>query len=70
MDKNYIMIKELLKNEKFVKKLENIVEELDRIKKLKNEVDVSFVIPMIFLSLETFRTTKTAFPKNFFKNKK
>jgi hypothetical protein len=68
MDKNYFMIKELLKNEKFVKKLEIIDEELKRTK--ENKSDFSFIVPILFLILENLRTSKTAFPTNFFNKTK
>ena len=66
MVKNYIMIKKLLNNEKFVKKLEEIAQELKVMKDIKNETDISFIIPILILTLEQLRNSKTPFPKQFF----
>jgi hypothetical protein len=50
MVKNYIMIKELLNNETFVKKLEQIAQEFETIKEGKG--DFSFFLPKFILCLE------------------
>lgn len=70
MAKNYTMITELLKNEKFVKKLEDIVKEIEIIKELKDKTDVSFIIPIVILALEQLRISTTPFPKEFFNKTK
>lgn len=50
MVKNYIMIKQLLKNETFVKKLEQIAEELNTIKDAKGNFD--FLLPKLLINIE------------------
>jgi len=68
------MINTIIKNEKAVKTLERLADELENLK--TKETDLSFVPAMIFLILERFRTSNTPFPITFFtkqpnkKNKK
>ena len=62
------MIKELLNNEEFVKRLERVAKELELIK--TTETDFSYVIPVIVMTLELLRTSDTTFPINFFNKTK
>lgn len=50
MVKNNFMIKELLKNEAFVKKLEAIAQELEVMKETKG--DFGFFLPKLILNIE------------------
>lgn len=62
------MIKQMLQNEEVVKRLERVAKELEMIK--TNETNFEFFLPLLFATLEMFRTSDTPFPVNFFNKSK
>ncbi len=72
MDKSSSLVKNLINNEKIVEKAEQIAEILEKFETNKTIDNFSYMIPIIYSSLELMRGyyggTQSPFPTGFFKH--
>jgi hypothetical protein len=73
MDKSSSLVKNLINNEKFVERAEQMAEMLEAFEDNKTIDNFSYMLPMIYSSLEMMRAyyggTTTPFPAGFFKKR-
>ena len=73
MDKSSSIIKTILNNEQIVEKAEQIAEVLEKFEENKTIDNFSYMLPIIYSSLELMRGyyggTQSPFPTGFFKKR-
>lgn len=71
MDKSSSLVKTILNNEQIVERAEKIAEMLEEFENNKTIDNFSYLLPMIYSSLEMMRAyyggTQSPFPTGFFK---
>jgi len=73
MDKSSSLVKNIINNEKILERAEQIAEVLEEFENNKTIDNFSYMIPIIYSSLELMRgyygETQSPFPIEFFKHK-